>query len=480
MALFRPDYLPKAKLPSGFRAVPVEGFDGLDLSRDPQEVGWQGAVDVLNVDLDRRGRLRSRDGSATVYTEASPDTGNFGLASYAGATLVVAMFGDPCLRAVSTAGTSLATYVPAGGVAGPDWSFAHVGTPAATYLYCCESSQELAVYDGSTFALAGGATYTPTCIGIQPNDNRLVLGTNSRVRFSNAGAPETFTADDYVDVTPGDGEQVRNIVSWQNLTFAFKQSKFFVFYGNSTDSTGGTVFNYRTVDSGIGAEDVGGVVAGPDGVYIFAQDGVYVTTGGPPKRASRKLDALFGLGSAPYWQGSTTRASQPRMAWYRGRLHCTLMATGTFVWEPETDTWTSWSMTSRGLTVIDDVLYFADDSDRICKIDSSVATDLGAAMTSRYRAGFGDLGTPGAEKVVREWMVEGYGAPTLKVAVNDGSLDAGAAVTLGTSPAVDQGRRRAAVKGRNFSWQLGATTAWSANRLVAHTLGERPAGLTSG
>ncbi|MBW3593776.1 MAG: hypothetical protein KY396_08780 [Actinobacteria bacterium] len=47
---------------------PVVEFGGLNLRDDPQEVGWQGAIDLLNIDLDRRGRVRQRDGVAVFAT----------------------------------------------------------------------------------------------------------------------------------------------------------------------------------------------------------------------------------------------------------------------------------------------------------------------------------------------------------------------------------------------------------------------------
>ena len=41
---------------------PLEDFSGLNLVDDPEEVGFTGAVDLLNIELDQRGRVRSRDG----------------------------------------------------------------------------------------------------------------------------------------------------------------------------------------------------------------------------------------------------------------------------------------------------------------------------------------------------------------------------------------------------------------------------------
>jgi hypothetical protein len=56
-----------------------------------------------------------------------------------------------------------------------------------------------------------------------------------------------------VDLTPNDGEVITEWRVGAATLFVFKQTKFFVFYGNSTDGSGNPVFNYRSVDLGVGA-----------------------------------------------------------------------------------------------------------------------------------------------------------------------------------------------------------------------------------
>jgi hypothetical protein len=42
------------------------------------------------------------------------------------------------------------------------------------------------------------------------------------------------------------------VIAWSRYLFVFKESKFFRFYGTSTGAGGTPVFNYETVDTGIG------------------------------------------------------------------------------------------------------------------------------------------------------------------------------------------------------------------------------------
>src|SRR3954447_16987953 len=53
---------------------PIEGFAGLRLNADIEELGFNGAIDMLDVDLDDRGRLRTRNGFSLFST--APDTGS--------------------------------------------------------------------------------------------------------------------------------------------------------------------------------------------------------------------------------------------------------------------------------------------------------------------------------------------------------------------------------------------------------------------
>ncbi len=123
------------------------------------------------------------------------------------------------------------------------YSFARIGTPTAERVYVTASRNA-----NTTQQYFNGSTWTnsaaPTCsfLGVTPADNRLVAAcdtTNrSRVKFSDAGDPETFGANNYVDLDPGDGEQIMAICNWREQLFVFKQTKFFRFYGTSTDEGG--------------------------------------------------------------------------------------------------------------------------------------------------------------------------------------------------------------------------------------------------
>lgn len=474
-----------------FRPVALPSFGGLNLRDDPQEVGWQGAIDLRNVDLDDRGRLRQRDGY-TVFGPSMSPSFPYALKEYprlgSNPQLLAIDIGGTA-HAISQLGETVATTTSMGG------SIAVIGTSSATYAYIVGSSfASTKRWDGTAFSTPAGMPVAGY-LAVQPADNRLVAAYTgssnpSRVQFSGAGTPETWGVDDFVDLLPGDGESISNLVAWQNYLFVFKKTKFFVFYGNSTDSTGGAVFNYRTVGNGVGSFNSAAAVVADDGVYFVGNDGLYRTTGGDAERVGRSLDPFFrGVSHVTLGTFSLVQSS----GFFEGRIYLSIKNTAnaywTLVYDIASDAWLVWDLGVSGFAsftpaaVTRPALHFGHISGlRIGYVDTTSTTDNGSAIDSYYATGFSDLGAPMTEKVVREVLLDGTGSVGISMAVGDSaSYDAAGTVTLGTSPAVGNGRRRSAQKGRNFSLKLADVSggAWSVSRVVAHVMGERPPSLKS-
>ena len=470
--------------------VAVESFSGLNLIDDPGTVGWGEALDLLNVDLDQRGRVRSRDGYSNFLASAATDRSSslHGALSATGYFLLAGQ--DTTMRAYNSAASSVATSTPVGFSGSA--SFADIGTSSGSFTYfTVTASTQVQRFDptGPSFsAPAGLATIAGLSIGVTPWDNRLVVAVNDdRLRFSDPGAPETMGANNYIDLHPGDGQSIQGIVSYRDLLLVFKETKFFVFYGTSTDGQGNPIFNYRTVDAGIGAvqrQNAHGFAAGPEGVYFFSNDGIYRTSGGEPVKISRNIDPCF-VGTLPALFVGTggTAISLSRMGYWNRRLYVSGSAGGTyytFVYDVLGDYWLftdlpSYSFAPFGASRNALSLHIGQRTpNQIIKLTTGT-TDAGTAITSRYRSGFSDLGSPDMKRI-HSWRLQGTGSPTLKLSTDFGSLETGAAVTLGTSPAVAEGVRRYAPRGRQFSWQLSGTSAWSVNSLVAQVAGKRRTG----
>lgn len=537
----------------GYQVVELSDFGGLDLRRDPQDASPIRAIDMLNVELENDGRIRSRAGTSKSRSRSSTTSSRLQWTSFA--VFVPGGTADPQVITVSDNGGSMIAWAADGSGSGvaelnPSWwatapsdtirinASVMIGDPDDTPLLYINltasgTGSKLIKYDGTNFtetAISGGAKH----MAVQYPDNRLVLAnsgivdTQSRVVFSAPNDPETFDlANNYVDLLPGDGEQIVGLANFREFLFAFKESKFFRFYGNSVDDQGGTVFNYQTVYHNLAtpAYAIRVCASGREGVYFLAKDGIYLTDGGYPRKVSAALDPLFrGADDAGYFTGaSSIGGSSDDLALYYvdGRLYLTLGDNTMFVFDPSNDAWMYWglldgrSATIRAIAPVllaggdREVPYFLTtrtsgsstescisylDPTSIYDQEHSVSVTLG----SYYRTNFLDLGTPGAEKVVRQIELEGYlSGKTVGLYGSNGDtstgLGASGSVTTTalnaatpTWPAyeVGQGRLRKASRARNFSLGVGldtdtGSTSWVLHRAMLHLRGQRPAGIKS-
>lgn len=475
-------------------AIGISDFGGLDLTSSPDKAA---CVDQLNVDRSSPGVLKTRPGYTSLSSEPVGQTGAiFPYYDSNNTCQLVFWENSSDLRVINGSGTSLATET---GPTASGVSCARIGTPTAEKLYLAGGGSGAAMtsWDGTSFTYLSALDVRPLHVTVQLPDNRLVAcfqtdtvgsfdESFSSVNFSAEGDPETFDPEDRVELRPGDGEPITGACTWRELTFVFKQSWFAVFYGNSTDSTGGTIFNYRGVD--IGSSAWPGhcrPVAGPDGVYFATKAGIYRTTGGPPVLVSRALDPLFRQSAGPMFQGDTleivtslTAINDDLYVAYRTADNDYRMLRYSGV----TGAWSYWQMahpaqfitsfrdsTGNGgpdqLVTID----FGADGD-VRLFDSDATDDDGTEITWRYRTGFSDLGQPGQEKNIAKTRLWGTGTVDVAGSRDFGALDTATAVDLGTSPAVDAALHDKQKKGELISYQFSGTGPASIYR-YAHLMG---------
>lgn len=481
----------------------IENFSGINLADDSLEIGSNGAIDVLNVDLDRLGRIRVRSGSAKKVTVSSrTPTGMTAFANAAGLQQVVL-----ALTASGPAYT-LAAYTPATGaivgaataVTAPGMTgVARVGTTTAQRLYVANGVDTVRRWDGAAWTAPAGlpiATYLA-----QTKSGRLVAaritGTSiDRVMFSDQGAPETMT--EFEDVAPGDGSGINGIASWQDNVLVFKRDRFFVYYGEHTDADGFPVFDSRRVE-GFGAVD-GYVVSGDEGVYFFDGSSVWLTQGDIPRRISRKIDPWFAgaiqLGYQTDATSNITAGPAGSLTYNNGRLYLAVSATTdggvlpvTFVYDPQIDEWTFYNIHAVAYTELRDnhgtgYVYWvgagASTTANVYRLDSTQLTDDGADLTWAYTTGRYDLGSPD-RKVIRETSVTGIGTAALTVvadgvnSTSSGTLTLGTAYITGGLLGPTEERARGAARGVQFNLTILGTGGGTEISRVTHRLRDKEA-----
>jgi hypothetical protein len=513
----------------GYAPNPIPAFNGGLNIRDKEDaVDPTQAIDLLNVEFTDLGAVKQRAGTdalTAALTNAPDSLEPFYRTS--GANQLIAGCGSR-LEALAVDGSVVSSLT--GLTASLIWDFARFGTPGNEYIYAGNGTDTIKRWTGAAWSSPAGMPYAQ-CLAVQATDNRLVAGgfttgnttggptggastsSPSHVYFSDVGTGETWTTANFVQLTPGDGETITACIAWREFVFVFKQTKFFVFYGNSTDSAGNPIFNYRPVDAGVGAVGPRAVVAARDGVYFASRRGIYRTQGDEPEKISDIIDPYFDPSQSvsDFYLGGRQQQNlitNVALGYHAERLYVGSTTTGTannrtLVYEPEHDWWTLWDLPAACLTSFriadNEELVFGVTSTKIVqRHNPTYLNDDGVAITSRWRSGWFDAGEP-SRKTIRETKAWGTGQPFYSLSSNF-NTDIGSLVQLdfsnaaatsafwnvqtwnvstwadGITLALDHALDRTAQRGEVFSAYFEnsiLSQGWSVHRLHHHYRGPR-------
>ena len=426
-----------------YTPAPFDTFGlGLNLRDKADAVQSGEAIDALNVVFTERGAVRQRDGY-TAFTDSALTNPVASLHAHyrAGASAQLLAGCGTRLEALATDGTVVAS---ATGLTDGTWDFVRFGTPNSEVSYAGQGNQTLRSWDGSIWA-AVASTPQAGALAVMAESNRIVAGrfntttggptggagtsSPSHVYFSDAGSATAWTTNNFVQLTPGDGEKVQGIIAWREFVFVFKETKFFVFYGESVASDGTPIFDYRTVDTGVGLASPRALAANETGVYFLDRTGVYLTTGGEPALLSSPIDPIFKGGSSDYYLGG--ELDQPditncAMTAHDNHIYLAFTSEAsvnnrTLVYHTSYDWWSLWDVPASCLcsfkvSAAPELFFgYASGSNDVGRHNSTYTNDDGTAITSRWRSGWFDYGQP-EQKTIRESKLWGAGKVYMAVA----------------------------------------------------------------
>ena len=490
--------------------VDVPAFGGLDL-RDPEDAS--GSPDLLNVRFNKQSGVLDRRPGATLigsldhyYPTSMYNSEATGKLFVAGSSTNLS---GSNIRAENYAGTSAAVTTSYGALACP-WSIVDGPSASGPATYFSNGTDYIVRYLSGTLTTldnecstkaAGASSFSSysraapkaRALCVQSPDKRLVAaGTatgggpngvtsyDTRVWFSQPDDAEKWDETDYVDLGY-DGQKITAAVSWGNQVFVFKKTKMFVFYGNSTDADGGTVFNYRTVDNAFPGNDTeiyqGQVCVAPDGLYVWTSQGVFFTSGGPPRLVSDPIQRMFTSTVTDYSPSTLGVASlgggTGASLYHKGTLYWTGVGASGGYWYTLTDgQWSRWTATGLGLVSNSNTLYTAGLTG-IYSLSDSVTTVNGTAFSSYYVSPYSAFGSPGVEKTVRQTELHGSGTVDLSWGKDLQSHGYAKSVTMLNGRGLD----RTAIRGESLSWKVSGTGAWSLNRVIPFLREQRGIGV---
>lgn len=307
---------------------PIRGFQGLKLRDAAEGIPPNACLDGLDFVLDGRGNVVARDGFTFSESISAQQLVTYGCPN---PTLTDNVFCSPVKSQLVVAGTSIARGAVDSAVFGlaggsPRTYFAAAANNTPFYLegtaFTAPSATSI---DPLTLATTATSMPRASKVCAWPKENRLIfaniqgtadgpckfaggaLGSaigDSLLIFSEPNLPHNFRSDAWILLGPGDGEGIQDVVSWRDQIFVFKKTKFYVITTTTANLAGAPVFNYRSVDVGLGAMGPSCVAVGHDGVYFVSQNGIQRTRGSDPQLASEDVLPLWGGPINPFFTGS--------------------------------------------------------------------------------------------------------------------------------------------------------------------------------
>lgn len=442
----------------GLTSYPFEGFGkGLNLLDKPDAVDPAECIDAMDVTFLDRGAIEQRHGYGKLTSPALTNRVDSLEAFYtsAGTKQLLAGCGTR-LEAINTSGAIVAS---ATGLTEGPWDFCRFGAPNEEVAYAGNGKDTLREWTATEWkaptatvdGVAAKAMPKARFLCVQSPDNRLVatgFGTTtggpngttsspSHVYFSNVGAPKAWETEgtvthpnNSIQLTPGDGEAIQGCIAWQNFVFVFKETKFFVFYGNGTDANGNTVFNVRPVANGFGCVSPRSICADRNGVYFMGRLGMYRTTGQNPELISRNVEPIWtGSASSFYTGGVLLHSAITNCAAtvHEEQIYLSFTTASannrTLIYDPRAEWWTLTSLPAAALTAFrigaqsELVFGFASGTNDVGRLGPSFTSDNGTAISSRWRSGWFDLNLPDVKTLTRS-KVWGTGKVAMAISEN--------------------------------------------------------------
>lgn len=430
-----------------YTSWPFQGFGGgLNLRDKADAVSPSECIDCLDVTFTDRGAIQERDGWASFAGPLTNTVDSLEAFYTASGTRQLLAGAGTRLEALSTGGEVIAS---ATGLTGGPWDFARFGQPNAEVAYAGNGSDTLRKWNGTEWSAptatvdGEGVKAMPKArfLCVQSPDNRLFAtgysgttgGPNAatsspaHVYVSEAGNPEAWKTNNNLQLTPGDGEKIQGAIAWREFVFVFKETKFFVFYGNSTDAEGEPIFNYRPVDTGVGLASPRALCADATGVYFMSRHGLYRTTGQEPEEVSQIVTPIWSGDASPFYKGGTLAQGSITncvMDTFEERVYLAFPTESTnnrtLVFDPQLGWFSLYSLPCRALTSFrigereELVFGYNLGSNRIGRHSRTYLSDGGSAIPSDWRSGWFDLESPDV-KTLRSSKVWGSGEPRMGI-----------------------------------------------------------------
>jgi hypothetical protein len=319
---------------------------GLNIGSDPVLVGDNELIDCLNLELDQDGSLISRPAIQVAFQGGTnPRIFIFGSVVFSGTLYLFATM-------------NAKTYVSSN--AGSSWTEL---APAATSREC----KTMEVYNDTVWlpatvaSGAGGMSWTPgggaVAVAAMPRAEKCLVHKNrlytcpgqnattnaSRLTFSQSADFTTWPGTNFIDVQPGDGDTLNNLVVSQDSLLCFKGESTHVL-AYDLDPTDAIL---REINPVVGTTGSLGVVQYENTIYDMHHNKVYEITNYNFSLLNLKVPLTFDNALAT---NTTARYENQHLSTLGERL-IVRYYNRTYSFQLRTRTWSEWRKTDTGATI---------------------------------------------------------------------------------------------------------------------------------
>jgi hypothetical protein len=253
------------------------GFKSLNLNQEPYALGNEELVECKNFDLNVGGELTKRKGFDSFGDEADLPTG------YERDIMGFYRTSDFEKFIVHSNEDAWET------TDGVNWSEINLGRPGTEYglqyynkYYFFQRNGTMIEYDSTqspsvTNVISGSPEAS---FGIVFKDRIFALngefdhdGRENRLYFSEPGKPTSWPSTNFIDVSPGDGDVLVNMVPYTDVVFIFKKTSIWALHIEADPAD----WSLRQVNDRIGCVGKYALQQHKEQVYFISLDGVYRT-----------------------------------------------------------------------------------------------------------------------------------------------------------------------------------------------------------
>jgi len=271
----------------------IPRFGTIDTTSDPSHMNDLNSPDSLNIAYDTVGAIGSRKGYTKVLTTAAPSFIG-GLFSYykSDSTKQLLFASNSGLYKYDNAGGStVLTGSPTTFTPNLGWSFDEYNDS----VYAGNGTDPLIQYNGTTYSIANSAI-TPQFVKINKNRVYCANKNSSTLYFSDAGNPNSFPANNFIQINTNDGQNITGIEVINDTLIIFKDDSIWVLTGDPLGAGNITTIGnlqLRRANSSVGCSAFRTIKKVGSAILFMHYSGIYVFQNNTSVSISDGLNTTF-------------------------------------------------------------------------------------------------------------------------------------------------------------------------------------------